>query len=117
MKLETNIDPMLDLEITGDQTRLQQVLNNLLSNAKKFTREGKITVTARAESRKSQNALVYFCVTDTGIGIPANKLKQVFDSFTQADTETTTKIWRNRPGISHQQIYRRKNGWRTPGGK
>ncbi len=57
MKLEMEIDPVLNVEISGDQTRLQQVLNNLLSNAKKFTKSGKITVTARAESRKSQNVL------------------------------------------------------------
>jgi signal transduction histidine kinase/CheY-like chemotaxis protein len=110
MKLETDIDPVLNVEINGDQTRLQQVLNNLLSNAKKFTREGKIVVTARAESRKSQNVLVYFCVTDTGIGIPANKLKQVFDSFTQADTETTRKYGGTGLGLAISKYIVEKMG-------
>ncbi len=110
MKLELEIDPVLNVEISGDQTRLQQVLNNLLSNAKKFTKSGKITVTARAESRKSQNVLVYFCVTDTGIGIPANKLKQVFDSFTQADTETTRKYGGTGLGLAISKYIVEKMG-------
>jgi signal transduction histidine kinase/ActR/RegA family two-component response regulator len=110
MKLEMDIDPVLNIEISGDQTRLQQVLNNLLSNAKKFTKSGKITVTARAESRKSQNVLVYFCVTDTGIGIPANKLKQVFDSFTQADTETTRKYGGTGLGLAISKYIVEKMG-------
>jgi len=71
--------------------RLNQVLNNLLSNAKKFTESGNITLTARIEINKSQSFVVYFSVGDTGIGIAPAKIRQIFESFTQADTETTRK--------------------------
>ncbi|HSF45008.1 MAG TPA: ATP-binding protein, partial [Chitinophagaceae bacterium] len=86
-----DVDPQLDIEIISDETRLHQILNNLLSNAWKFTQSGTITVTAKAESEPNQEVTVRFSVADTGIGIQPNKLKQIFDSFTQADAETTRK--------------------------
>lgn len=91
LDIELVVDPCLDLEIISDETRLQQIMNNLLSNAVKFTDKGKITVTARVEKNINHEITVYFGVEDTGIGIPQNKIKQIFDSFTQADTETTRK--------------------------
>ena len=54
INLVTDIDPVLNVEINGDETRLQQVLNNLLSNAKKFTKAGNITVTARTEIKRAR---------------------------------------------------------------
>jgi PAS domain S-box-containing protein len=86
-----DIDDSLDMSIVADETRLKQVLNNLLANARKFTEKGQILLTAKAESVKSQSVQVRFSIRDTGIGIPANKLRQIFDSFTQADAETTRK--------------------------
>ncbi len=91
LDLELVVDPELDMEIISDETRLLQIMNNLLSNAVKFTNHGKITVTARVEKNLNQEITVYFAVEDTGIGIPHNKIKQIFESFTQADTETTRK--------------------------
>lgn len=86
-----HVDKELDIDIISDQTRLQQVLNNLISNANKFTPEGTITISAKMEQRSSQLVSITFSVSDTGIGIlPARQL-HIFDSFTQADAETTRK--------------------------
>jgi CheY-like chemotaxis protein len=85
------VDDSLDQETIGDEMRLNQVINNLLSNAKKFTEKGSIIVSARTEMVKSESLVVRFAVRDSGIGIPANKLRQIFESFEQADTETTRK--------------------------
>jgi signal transduction histidine kinase/ActR/RegA family two-component response regulator len=91
VRFSLEIDEVLDLNIVTDEMRLNQVLNNLLSNAKKFTEEGSIHVVVTAENVKSQTAQVTFSVRDTGIGIQPNKVRQIFESFTQADTETTRK--------------------------
>lgn len=91
VQLELRIDEELDAEIMGDDMRLKQVLNNLLSNAKKFTEKGTITVTVKKEMVKENNLVVSFSVKDTGIGISPAKTRQIFESFTQADTETTRK--------------------------
>jgi signal transduction histidine kinase len=86
-----DIDENLEAEFLTDETRLNQVLSNLLSNAIKFTHKGGITLGARKVSSTSKKSVVQFMVQDTGIGIPAHKQQEVFDSFTQADTDTTRK--------------------------
>lgn len=74
--------------VKGDPTRLRQILNNLISNAVKFTHDGEIVV----ELIKSDNDLLKFSVIDTGIGIPEEAQKLIFGSFTQADESTTRKF-------------------------
>ncbi len=110
IKFEVNIDPQLDIEIISDETRLLQILNNLISNAWKFTKKGKITVTARAEKNENQQVSVYFSVADTGIGIPQAKIRQIFDSFTQADTETTRKYGGTGLGLAISKYLVNKMG-------
>lgn len=90
--LRLEIDPQLDLEVCSDELRLNQVLNNLLSNARKFTPEGQITLIARSESRTESQIRVRFAVKDTGIGIPPGKINSIFERFTQADAETTRRF-------------------------
>ncbi|PWU01713.1 MAG: hypothetical protein C5B52_06740 [Bacteroidetes bacterium] len=92
LEFKVDIDEHVDMEVTGDEMRLNQVLNNLLSNAVKFTEQGTITIKVKTSHRKSHTTDVYFAVCDTGIGIPTNKVRQVFESFTQADIETTRKF-------------------------
>ncbi|HXF84682.1 MAG TPA: ATP-binding protein [Anaerolineales bacterium] len=75
------------IEIHADRTRLRQVMLNLINNAIKFTERGKISI--RAE-RRDQTALI--TVRDTGIGIPPEKLEEIFKEFTQVDTSTTRKV-------------------------
>jgi CheY-like chemotaxis protein/nitrogen-specific signal transduction histidine kinase len=86
-----DIDENLEAEFLTDETRLNQILSNLLSNAIKFTQTGGITLGARKISSSSKKSVIQFMVQDTGIGIPAHKQQEVFDSFTQADTDTTRK--------------------------
>src|SRR5262249_52095274 len=91
LAFKTHIDPDLNIELLTDETRLHQVLSNLLSNAIKFTHQGSITFSARKLLASSTTMSVQFVVEDTGIGIPENKRKEIFESFTQADLETTRK--------------------------
>jgi CheY-like chemotaxis protein len=91
LAFKTYIDPALDIELMTDETRLHQVLSNLLSNALKFTHRGTITLSANKIMASSSNVTVQFMVQDTGIGIPEGKKKEIFESFTQADLETTRK--------------------------
>ena len=78
--------------VCSDRTRLQQLLNNLLSNAVKFTSAGEISVCAWLEDHdEADGPRYYISVSDTGIGIPEDKLGDVFLAFTQADSSTTRK--------------------------
>lgn len=76
--------------ITGDQTRLRQVLTNLVGNALKFTHEGEIRLEVSLNNTP-EGAHVRFEVHDSGIGIPKAKLENLFESFTQVDASTTRK--------------------------
>ncbi len=100
LKFVTDIDEWLNLELMTDETRLNQVLSNLLSNSIKFTHKGSITLAVRKIVASSTTATIQFIVRDTGIGIPANKYKEIFDSFTQADINTTRKYGGTGLGLS-----------------
>lgn len=92
LTFHTAIDVHLDNEMFTDETRLNQVLSNLLSNAIKFTERGSISLTAKQLFSTSEKSTVQFVVKDTGIGIPENKHREIFRSFSQADIDTTRKF-------------------------
>lgn len=84
------IHPDIPDEIGGDSMRLRQILVNLIGNAVRFTHTGSISVSVDYLTITKQN-LLHFCVRDTGIGIPADQLARLFDSFTQVDSSTTRR--------------------------
>jgi len=88
LELEISFDSSCPDQITTDPKRLQQILINLVDNAIKFTDKGKITIEAR-EIDHNVNSLIEIKVTDSGIGIPENKLESIFDPFTQAQDNLT----------------------------
>jgi PAS domain S-box-containing protein len=90
--LELDVDNRLDRNFIGDETRLSQVLSNLLSNALKFTDEGKVVLTAKANEIGSKTAKLYFAVKDNGIGISKKQQQIIFQSFTQGDATTTRRF-------------------------
>lgn len=92
--LQVDCDDNLGTMYT-DQTRMQQVLLNLLSNAAKFTTNGKVTLTVKHEKIKLRQdaplSVISFTVTDTGIGMSPSQQQQLFQPFTQGDNSTTRK--------------------------
>jgi two-component system sensor histidine kinase/response regulator len=89
VELICRIAPQVPSYVRGDPARLRQVLLNLIGNAIKFTEEGEIVV--RVMQDPTDPGSLLFSVTDTGIGIPAEKLGAIFDSFTQVDSSITRK--------------------------
>jgi len=94
------IDETLDTEVITDQTRLNQVLSNLLSNAMKFTKEGSVCLIVKRLFASSSKVTIQFMIVDTGIGIPKEKQSEIFASFTQADVDTTRKFGGTGLGLS-----------------
>lgn len=92
--LEVDFDERLGT-MYADQTRMRQVLLNLLSNAAKFTTNGKVMLTVRSEKEdllpEAPFGIITFTVSDTGIGMSHNQQRQLFQPFTQGDTSTTKK--------------------------
>jgi signal transduction histidine kinase/ligand-binding sensor domain-containing protein/CheY-like chemotaxis protein len=91
LELTSNIALDVPRELVGDFGRLRQVILNLASNAIKFTAHGEVIVSAHMEKRLGETALLHFSVRDTGIGVPQEKLKKVFQAFEQADVSTTKR--------------------------
>ncbi|HHD82330.1 MAG TPA: hypothetical protein ENK94_03970 [Campylobacterales bacterium] len=93
IELGLYIDPELPLHVYGDPTRISQVLLNLFGNAVKFTKEkGEINIRIILMKKSSKNVTVRFSVQDSGIGIPKEKQRQIFDAFSQADISTNRKF-------------------------
>ena len=91
LKLNYRLAPGVPRLLQGDAIRLQQILANLLGNAVKFTENGGVMLEVDVAEHYSDSSLLRFAVSDTGIGIPVDKLHSVFDSFTQAAPSTTRK--------------------------
>jgi signal transduction histidine kinase/CheY-like chemotaxis protein len=88
LDVSSRIQPDVPSRLIGDPGRLRQILLNLLGNAAKFTERGELMVLVKMDSAPD---VLHFSVSDTGIGIPADRLSTIFDSFSQADASTTRK--------------------------
>jgi signal transduction histidine kinase len=104
LSLNCTVDPQVVDLLAGDPVRLRQVVVNLVGNAIKFTNSGAVTVTAHKESQEGERMAIHFIVKDTGIGIPRERQKDIFFSFTQADNSITRKYGGTGLGltISHR---------------
>ncbi|MBN1904862.1 MAG: response regulator, partial [Deltaproteobacteria bacterium] len=87
----SNISPDVPSLLRGDPGRIRQVIINLISNAIKFTKQGKIQFEVSLISESKSNAVIQFSVMDTGIGIPHDKQAMIFDSFVQVDGSNTRR--------------------------
>jgi signal transduction histidine kinase/CheY-like chemotaxis protein len=101
LEFKVNADKdFLTQHFKGDTLRITQVLNNIIGNAIKFTNEGVIELGIKLVTNKTKFATIEFAVADSGIGIPEDKRKLVFESFAQADTATTRKYGGTGLGLS-----------------
>jgi two-component system, sensor histidine kinase len=92
LTLQVEIDPKLPPTLRGDAARIRQVLLNLASNAMKFTERGGLTIALVCHSRGDMLARVEWRVSDTGIGIPADRLGRLFTDFTQVDASINRRF-------------------------
>jgi signal transduction histidine kinase/CheY-like chemotaxis protein len=91
LELACRIAPDMPEVLVGDSDRLRQILVNLTGNAIKFTPQGEVVVNVEMESQTESEVCLHFTVKDTGIGIPAEKRRSIFEAFTQADSSTTRR--------------------------
>jgi two-component system, sensor histidine kinase and response regulator len=87
-----DIDPVTPATVHGDPVRLRQIIVNLVGNAVKFTNSGEIALRVGPADRHADGATVCFEVSDTGIGIPADRLDEIFTQFMQVDSSTTRRF-------------------------
>ena len=92
LELSYHVEPEIPIKFIGDPKRLRQIIFNLLSNALKFTKEGRIDINVSKRETKDDITELEFYIKDTGIGIPEDKLDVIFKKFTQADSSTTRKF-------------------------
>jgi CheY-like chemotaxis protein/nitrogen-specific signal transduction histidine kinase/HPt (histidine-containing phosphotransfer) domain-containing protein len=91
IELACHIIPDVPETLLGDAGRLRQVLLNVMGNAVKFTTEGEVVLRVSVQTVSSGRVTLHFGVSDTGIGIPLEKQRQIFQAFTQADSSTTRR--------------------------
>ncbi len=100
IQLLITFDDKIPSVLKGDPLRINQLLINLVGNAIKFTEAGYVKIDVSLQLSTINHALIYFSVADSGIGIHQNKQKQIFESFTQADANTTRKYGGTGLGLS-----------------
>lgn len=91
LALALEVDDAVPAKLIGDPTRLNQIVMNLAGNAVKFTERGGVTIRASIAERSIDRCSLVVAVSDTGIGIPEDRLEKIFEEFTQAYSDTTRK--------------------------
>ena len=92
LEVATVLDSSIPRTLLGDPTRLRQIIVNLVGNAVKFTQKGGVRIRVMPFYVKDDDVMLQFSVTDTGIGIPADRVDTMFESFSQVDASTTRKF-------------------------
>jgi CheY-like chemotaxis protein len=111
LELACHLSPDVPCAMIGDPNRLHQILINLIGNAIKFTDSGSVTVQVMQDPELPMPGALRFSVSDTGIGIPSDKLGSIFESFTQAHPSTTRKYGGTGLGLTiSKQIAELMNG-------
>ncbi|MFM8949721.1 MAG: ATP-binding protein, partial [Bacteroidota bacterium] len=100
VEFHKQFSPETPTYVKGDPTRLGQIVNNLVNNAVKFTSSGSVTVSIETVESNASFTMVKFKVSDTGIGIPSDKIDSIFEKFTQAGDDITRKFGGTGLGLS-----------------
>ncbi len=100
VELAWEMEPAVPDLVRGDATRLRQVLVNLAGNGVKFTKQGQVAIHARVVEQSGNTVALQFTVSDTGIGVPADKHKIIFEAFSQGDMSTTRTYGGTGLGLS-----------------
>ncbi len=111
LELKIEINSNTPRYIIGDKVRLSQILFNLVGNAIKFTEKGYIKISAKSINKTNKTNTILFEVEDTGIGIPKDKINTIFQSFSQASSDTTRKYGGTGLGLTiTKQLIELQNG-------
>ena len=111
LEIITHVDDRVPEHLVGDPTRLNQVFLNLVGNAIKFTEKGQVKVSVELLNEDEDSVQLKFAVSDTGIGIPKDKLHDIFEGFTQANSDTTRKYGGTGLGLTIvKQLVELQNG-------
>jgi PAS domain S-box-containing protein len=100
LALRVAIDDSLPATLAGDPVKIGQIITNLVSNAVKFTERGSVALTLRVTDARSGRVDVEFSVADTGIGIPSDRLANIFDEFTQASPDVSARYGGSGLGLA-----------------
>jgi len=117
LELVCHIRPDVPTALIGDPGRLRQVVVNLAGNAIKFTEEGEVVIRVEMETGTDDSVALHFMVSDTGIGIPRDRLDAIFDSFEQVDGSTTRKYGGTGLGLAISRQIVEMMGGTDPGGE
>lgn len=111
LELILEVGPEVPQTVTGDPGRLRQVLLNLAGNALKFTEQGEIALRVELLSQSPESVTLRFTVSDTGVGIPLDRQRTIFDAFSQADTSVTRRFGGTGLGLTiSKQLISMMNG-------
>jgi PAS domain S-box-containing protein len=111
LELVSYVDPAVPSYVKGDSGRLRQILVNLVENAIKFTEHGEVLIRTELVEERDTQVVLRFSVSDTGIGIPADRLNAIFERFVQADGSTTRRYGGTGLGLTiSKQLAEMMNG-------
>jgi signal transduction histidine kinase/DNA-binding response OmpR family regulator len=111
LSLSLDIDPAIPEYLMGDSARLSQILLNLIGNAIKFTDKGQVSIRTYLMEESPADVKCKFVITDTGIGIPKEKIRMIFERFAQASSDTTRKYGGTGLGLTIvQQLVELQGG-------